>query len=196
MKKLSSFYFLRHGQTDWNKQRICQGQTDVPLNATGLDQARDAKALLAGIPIVTVVASPLSRAYKTAEIVNEALNCPLVTVDGLQEMYFGEQEGKPVTASTHEELFADACNWGGETIEDFSDRAIAAVEESLSHPGPVLVVAHGGVYWAVAKRFGMETGAGIANAQPVHIKRSETGGDPWSALQIRNIGDAELSVTG
>jgi len=180
MKNLTSFYFLRHGQTDWNKQRICQGRTDVPLNTTGLGQARDAKALLTEIPIATVVASPLSRAYRTAEIVNEALNCPLVVVDGLQEMHFGDQEGQPVTANTHQELFEDACNWGGETIEGFVDRVIGAVEEALSHPGPVLVVAHGGIYWAVAKRFGMETGTGIANARPVHIRPPENGDGNWS----------------
>lgn len=196
MNNLSSFYFLRHGQTDWNKQRVCQGQTDVPLNATGQEQARNARALLANIPISTVVASPLSRAYQTAEIVNEALNCPLVIVDGLQEMYFGEQEGKPVTASTHEELFADACNWGGETIDGFINRVMGAVEEALSHPGPVLVVAHGGVYWALAKRFGMEAGAGIANAQPVHVRWVEAGSTPWTVEQIRNLNGIEIAISG
>ena len=194
MKNLSSFYFLRHGQTDWNKQRVCQGKTDVPLNATGLDQARNAKTLLADIPISTVVASPLSRAYRTAEIVNETLNCPLVVVDGLQEMCFGDQEGQPVTASTHEELFADACNWGGETIDAFVDRVIGAVEESLSHPGPVLVVAHGGVYWAMAKRFGMETGTGIANALPVHIRAPENNNGTWSMDPFRLLEAQEHNV--
>ena len=180
MNNLSSFYFLRHGQTDWNKQRLCQGQNDVQLNATGLSQAHDAKAILAGVPIATVCSSPLGRARQTAEIINESLNCPLVIIDGLQECYFGNLEGKPVTTDTYSGLLADAENWGGEKRDEFIERVVGAVKDSLEHPGPVLVVAHGGAYWALQERLQIENGQDIAKASPVYLRAPENDEGKWS----------------
>ena len=45
------FYFLRHGQTDWNAEGRFQGHSDIPLNALGLSQAREAALALAACPI-------------------------------------------------------------------------------------------------------------------------------------------------
>ena len=53
------FYFLRHGQTDWNLQGRLQGHTDIPLNATGLDQAHAAADMLADQGIDIIVSIPL-----------------------------------------------------------------------------------------------------------------------------------------
>ena len=178
------FYFIRHGQTDWNKQRLVQGQTDVPLNAVGLSQARVAKELLATMSIATVCTSPLGRARRTAEIVNEALKCPMVEIDGLQECHFGELEGKPVTGDTFLDLVADAQNWGGETLETFTDRVVAAVEHALSHPGPVLVVAHGGAYKAMHNYFGLQSYHDIANAAPVYLTPPVHGEGRWSVNPV------------
>ena len=76
------FYFLRHGQTDWNAERLCQGQTDIPLNAIGVQQAGEAKAHLADIAITTVCSSPLGRALETAKTVSEIVVSGLViTID-------------------------------------------------------------------------------------------------------------------
>jgi broad specificity phosphatase PhoE len=58
------FYFVRHGETDWNKQRIYQGSSDVPLNDTGIGQARSIAALLKKESIAHIVASPLLRGQK------------------------------------------------------------------------------------------------------------------------------------
>jgi len=59
------FWFLRHGETDWNAQGISQGNVDIPLNATGIAQARAAAERLRNRGIATIVASPLSRARVT-----------------------------------------------------------------------------------------------------------------------------------
>jgi len=71
------FYFLRHGQTDWNLQGRLQGHTDIPLNATGLDQAHAAADMLADQGIDIIVSSPLVRALKTAAIISERIDRPI-----------------------------------------------------------------------------------------------------------------------
>ena len=60
------FWFLRHGETDWNAQGLSQGHTDIPLNAVGLAQAERAARTLEGLGIASVVSSPLSRAVARA----------------------------------------------------------------------------------------------------------------------------------
>jgi len=72
-----AFFFLRHGQTDWNAQGRIQGHTNTPLNDTGRAQARAAAGLLADRTIARIISSPLDRALKTATIVAERLHLPL-----------------------------------------------------------------------------------------------------------------------
>ena len=71
------FYFLRHGETDWNRDRRAQGQIDIPLNATGIAQAKAAAEVVRGLGLRTICASPLSRAYETARFASEASGVPI-----------------------------------------------------------------------------------------------------------------------
>ena len=91
------FWFLRHGETDWNAQGISQGNVDIPLNATGIAQARAAAEKLRNRGIATIVASPLSRARVTAEFVGEALGLPVALDADLREVAFGVQEGQAMS---------------------------------------------------------------------------------------------------
>jgi broad specificity phosphatase PhoE len=68
------FWFLRHGETDWNAQGLSQGNVDIPLNPTGLAQARSAAERLHNRGIATIVASPLSRARDTDGVAGDALS--------------------------------------------------------------------------------------------------------------------------
>jgi broad specificity phosphatase PhoE len=52
-----AFWFIRHGETDWNAQNLSQGDVDIPLNAVGRAQAQSAAALMQGHEIVTIVSS-------------------------------------------------------------------------------------------------------------------------------------------
>ncbi len=90
------FYYLRHGETEWNRLRLCQGSADIPLNAEGRRQARAAREVLAGVHVATICASPLGRARETAEIVRCALEAPIVVIDGLGEIDFGAFEGQHI----------------------------------------------------------------------------------------------------
>ena len=78
------FWYLRHGETDWNAQGVSQGSIDIPLNATGIAQAKAAAEQMVGLGIRTIVASPLSRARVTAEIVAEKLGLPVAIDPDLQ----------------------------------------------------------------------------------------------------------------
>jgi len=91
-----SFYGLRHGATDWNREGRFQGRTDNPLNEDGLRQAHDAVDMLRGAGISRIVTSPLARAARTAEIIADAISVPLDIDDGIIEFDFGSFEGLPV----------------------------------------------------------------------------------------------------
>ncbi len=89
---------IRHGETDWNLARRIQGSTDIPLNDTGRQQARDAAtALRAQLDLegpVVVVSSDLSRARETAEIIAGELGLRLSRLyPDLREREYGEAEG-------------------------------------------------------------------------------------------------------
>lgn len=90
------FYILRHGQTDWNLNRRLQGSTDIPLNATGREQARKAATLLETSGLTRIIASPLSRALETAQIVGAHLGIEPLIDPRLIERNFGLFEGMTI----------------------------------------------------------------------------------------------------
>jgi broad specificity phosphatase PhoE len=179
MLRRKRFYFLRHGQTDWNAKGLCQGQRDVPLNSLGVAQAHEAKSRLAGVPIATICCSPLSRARETAEIINDALKCPLVIVDKLKEIHFAAAEGKPLLRHPYEALLRDAERYGGESFGDFVSRAVTGLNQALAHPGPVLVVAHGGIFCAVQARVRVDYDGDMTNGAPVRLDPIDGEGAAW-----------------
>ncbi len=92
-KDHSILYIVRHGQTDWNVQRLIQGQTDVPLNKTGEVQAGKLSEKLRGINFDAAFSSDLSRAKKTAEIITMEKKIAVSTTNALRERYFGKFQG-------------------------------------------------------------------------------------------------------
>ena len=87
-------YLVRHGETDWNKLERWQGHTDVPLNETGIEQANGLAEIIGNHSNISMIyASPLIRAYRTAEILNQTLNVEIVVRDGLKEVSLGVWEG-------------------------------------------------------------------------------------------------------
>jgi 2,3-bisphosphoglycerate-dependent phosphoglycerate mutase len=86
-------FVFRHGETDWNRERRLQGQFDVPLNATGLEQAEALAQRLLQHRLEAVVSSDMRRAWTTATIVAETLGIPLLPEPGLREISVGEAQG-------------------------------------------------------------------------------------------------------
>lgn len=87
-------YLVRHGQTSWNIQGIAQGRTNIPLNLTGIKQARELQEKIKDIKFTHCYASPLARARKTAEIITEGRNLDIIYDELLLERSFGDNEGK------------------------------------------------------------------------------------------------------
>ena len=152
-----SFFFLRHGQTDWNAQGRFQGHTDIPLNAIGIAQAHAAAQRLAKQPIDAIIASPLARARKTAEIIAAAIDKPITFDEQLKERHFGGFEGlvvNEVKASfglqPHQRLVqhlpADAEQW-----HETRSRTVTVISKWLDHhrASKILFVAHSGLFDAL-----------------------------------------------
>jgi broad specificity phosphatase PhoE len=175
---LVPFFFVRHGETDWNRQGLLQGSRDVPLNETGLAQAHDAARALAEIELGTIVASPLSRARQTAEIVAAVHGLDIVVEPKLVETSWGIWEGTP-----HAELlarwYAGETPEGAESFSNFCARIAVGIAAALTHPAPVLIVAHGGSFAALRAVLTLGPGAIIANAVPVQVAPG-----PWRVVGV------------
>ena len=148
-------YNVRHGETDWNKDRRLQGRSDIELNEYGIKLAEFTRDGLKDIKFDYIFSSPLKRAYKTAEIIRGDRNIPIVTDDRIMEMSFGENEGIPAAEMPPDfQLFFDSPldyvpAKGGETYKELCARArdfFVSVLQPLSLKDPdanVLLVAHG-----------------------------------------------------
>jgi broad specificity phosphatase PhoE len=164
----TTILMVRHGETDWNVERRVQGQTDRPLNETGLAQARALAEALADEPLDAVYASDLARAYETARIVAEPRGLKVVPVPELREKHFGTWEG--LTDEEVLERYPDAIGdgWGdAETSEELVDRVRAALARIASEheDGRVLVVTHGGPLRVALRWCEEEWNGSIANCQ-------------------------------
>lgn len=171
-----AFWFLRHGETDWNARNLSQGNVDIPLNDVGLAQARVAAGLLATRGIRSVVASPLSRAYDTAVIAAERMGWPVETEDGLREVAFGVQEGQPMSDWFDDWVAGRFTPEGAEPFAALRTRAVDAVNRALTRPAPVLVVAHGALFRALRAEMGLEPNIRTPNAVPFFCEP----GSPWT----------------
>lgn len=94
---MTTIALLRHGQTDWNLAGRVQGSSDIPLNETGREQARDAGARLADRGFTKVVSSTLGRAAETAQLAAQEMGLagPEERIAALVERAYGEAEGTP-----------------------------------------------------------------------------------------------------
>ncbi|RQO41089.1 histidine phosphatase family protein [Variovorax sp. KBW07] len=181
------FYFLRHGQTGRNAQRIFQ-DVGEPLSELGLQQAARAAGLLAGEPIRTIVCSDARRASDTAHAVGAALKLVPQAQAALRERNFGALIG---TSSANIDW---ACEpEGGETLAQFVTRKRAALDAALQQqPGPVLVVAHGGTLYALAALLGVPIDFELlGNAQPLRFERH---GPTWAITPLLRHADGEAAL--
>jgi broad specificity phosphatase PhoE len=140
---LVTLILLRHGQTDWNHfRRIQGGGSDIPLNETGLHQARRLAARLAGQTVHAIYSSPLSRARDTARLIAEAHHLEPVIEPKLKEIDAGTLEGTVVSEigdrlrlllNGEDEGRVLFKNHGGESLEDLKLRVWPTVQQIVAH---------------------------------------------------------------
>jgi broad specificity phosphatase PhoE len=175
----TAFWFLRHGETDWNAQNLSQGNVDIPLNETGLAQARSAALLLRNRGITSIVSSPLSRAKVTADIAANLLGLPVEVDRELREVAFGVQEGKPMSEWFTAWVAGVLTPAGAESFPDLTRRAVGAINRAIRRPPVVLVVAHGALFRALRGAMGHEPNVRTRNAVPVWCEPPANGKDVW-----------------
>ena len=90
---MTTIFFIRHGQTEWNKALRYQGHSDIALTAEGIQQAKWVARRLEKEPFAAIYSSDLSRARITAETIAEKHGLPVVTTPDFREVMFGKWEG-------------------------------------------------------------------------------------------------------
>lgn len=133
---------IRHGETEWSKSGQHTGRTDLPLTDVGRQEARNIAAAVAEIDFNHAYASPLQRAWETAELIGLSP----VRDDGLLEWDYGVYEG--VTTKETRTTIPEWSVWtheiiGGESVDDVGARADAVIERVARLEGRIGIIAHG-----------------------------------------------------
>lgn len=182
----------RHGRTAWNLAGRVQGQTDVPLDEVGREQARSAAARLAALQPSRIITSDLARARETADELGRLAGVEVEVDTRFRERSFGVREGLTL-AEAWEQFPEHMARWlagdeagipGSETSLAAGERFTAALHEHLAALGPddtLVVVSHGGVTRAGTCSFlGLpretwEAFGGLSNCS-------------WTVLEERDLG--------
>ena len=86
-------YLIRHGETKWNKEKRLQGRADIPLDETGIEQAKRLHDEISDLDFDICISSPLKRALETARIAMDGKKCDIITDERIIERNFGEYDG-------------------------------------------------------------------------------------------------------
>jgi len=187
---------IRHGETAWNVDTRIQGHLDIPLNDTGLWQARQVGRALAGEPVAAVYTSDLQRARVTAQAVADSTGAPLVLEPGLRERGFGHFEGRTF-AQIETEFPIDARRWrqrdphysptGGESLTALRTRITDTVHRLAARHADeqVVLVAHGGVLDALYR---LATGQDIQSPRTWHLGNAAINRLLWTPGGLTLVG--------
>lgn len=179
---LVPFYFIRHGETNWNNEHRVMGQKDVPLNQKGMDQATHAAKILQNVQFSLILSSPLIRALKTAKIISDKAQKSIVTIDILKECCLGVREGD-IKGGWLEEWKNGSIIENAELYTKFIERAQKAFKEALSYPDPILIVAHNAIYWGIQEALKLPK-HDIKNAVPLYHCPPQEPSASWSVCEI------------
>jgi len=147
-----TIYFMRHGETDWNRENRLQGHRNTPLNDTGVRQAQECGRRLsaAGMTFDAVVSSSLDRAVTTAVYAASCRREDVLIDDRLLEIAYGKYEGSTF-ADLKDDMFAFLRDPDHvpppatvESIPSLMERTGRFLQDIESIPGEnILVVTHG-----------------------------------------------------
>jgi broad specificity phosphatase PhoE len=147
----ATIILVRHGETDWNAEGRCQGTSDIPLNARGVEQIAQLARRLGAVHLDAAYTSPLGRARDTADRILAERDITATVVPELTELAYGERTGSVPAHWPHDlaQRWAQS-PWdvefeGGESLEMVRARAVPRWDRIVAeHSGrTVLVSAHG-----------------------------------------------------
>jgi len=170
---MTEFYFIRHGQTDYNilvNHDKVDHPPHVPLNETGRAQAISIEPIIAQLPVKTICCSPYARAQETKNLIASRLNVEMIDIDDLGEcnaLIWNEMVAR--TQSHH--------------VLSFEEKVKKGLDAALSKTGPVLIVAHGGVHWALCSILNIVGHEwAVDNCVPIHFSIKD---GIWKAKEIK-----------
>ena len=157
MQKNLTFYFLRHGRTEWNEKGLLQGQGDSALTEAGVAGALAAGKALEQIPFVAAYSSCLQRTIDTARYVIGDRQIPLFQHQGLNEQFFGKWEGIQIDEIRASQAFQNLVKYPqaydqnieqynqGEPFAKLAERSYKAIQDIIQvhQQGNILIVSHG-----------------------------------------------------
>ena len=166
-------YLLRHGHIDTGGEKRYVGQTDIPLDTLGLEQAQELREYFKAIPIDSVFTSPLRRCVQTTQIIFDEYQC----IEKFREIDMGEWENIPIAyiKSHYPKLYAQRGNDleyfrppNGENFHDVAERVRYAFDTIVHHAkGTIVIIAHAGVNRMILSRIlGIEINAMLSIEQP------------------------------
>ncbi len=153
-ENMTRIIYVRHGETNWNIERRYQGQTDIPLNEKGLQQAEWVAERLAGEKVAAIYASDLTRAFVTAQTIAKRHGLEVIPMPAFREISFGDWEGSSFNGLDNDakaqidKIFTDPEHIkvpGGENFQQVQARTNEGIAELLEkHPNEtIIVVTHG-----------------------------------------------------
>jgi probable phosphoglycerate mutase len=179
------FAFIRHGQTDWNRDHKLQGSSDIPLNDLGRQQAHESAERLRGKGWQVIVSSPLMRARETAQIIADDLGLELgPAYDALVERDYGELEGW-----NDEDIIARFPNRdypGAESLASTVSRGTSALARIADdyRDADVMIVCHGTIIrYTLSALAGFKL-PGITNGS---VSEFRLDGDRWQVLTVNGV---------
>ena len=202
--KPTTFYLVRHGESEGNAARIFTGQTDSPLTARGREQAEAVADVLAKVNFDRIVSSDLSRTRDTAEVIAKRRGMSVETMPELREIDVGDRTGKAFDETRGLPNWSDDgfVAWPrGETLDQVLARTLGAIERlARENPGKtILVVGHGGVNRILLSHFlGLLPNLDRSPAGNTSISVVHTDGKTYTVEQLfarDHISDAEPPAT-
>ncbi|MCT1430892.1 histidine phosphatase family protein [Brachybacterium muris] len=181
---MTLFGLVRHGQTEYNRQSLFQGSSDIPLNDVGIEQAHRALDHLPDVDWDVVITSPMKRAEQTGRIIAEDHGIPFgEPVPDLREIDWGQAEGVDVDEA--EQRWPGRSFPGREDHQEVADRGYDSLEklEELYRGKNVLVVAHGTIIRFILSGIAERALDSIPNGT-LSLVRLE--GTEWSVEMIAN----------
>jgi glucosyl-3-phosphoglycerate phosphatase len=175
----------RHGQTQWNAEHRFQGQTDIPLDQTGVQQAEHAARRVAALRPHALFASDLIRAQQTAAPLARLTGLPVTLDKDLRERYGGDWEGM-TDEEIRERYPAERVTWNppnGEPTLVVADRvagALRRIAATLADGQLAVAVGHGAALRLGLERIlglpaeGIATLGGLVNCS-------------WSVIELRQV---------